>query len=381
MAKEKNTGNSGMNKAQSLMERMLKNTTLKHAALLSESEILNETPAVPTRIPMLNLALNGKIDGGIERGLIMLAGASKSFKTSFSLEMVSAYLKAKPNAICLFFDGEFGAKKQYFEQFDVPTEKVLHLPFENIEQLKFEMSAQLTNIELGEDVICLIDSIGNAASKKEVEDSMDQKSVADMSRAKSLASLFRIITPKLYLKRIPCIVVNHTLKTMDFFPVDLPKGGNGGIYSSNTIWLIGKNKLKEKEEHTGYKFLIKIYKSRDIKDNSMFPITVRFEGGIARWSGLDELALQLGVIEKCKEGRSAAYQYESISGEVYKVLERDVDTDDSFWERIFKETDFQYRVECLYQFGKHSTDSVSFDAPEIEELAKNAVVIKPDFDN
>lgn len=381
MAKEKNVGSTGMNKAQNLMDKMLKNSTLKHAAMLSESEILNETPAVPTRIPMLNLALNGKIDGGISRGLVMLAGQSKSFKTSFSLEIISAYLKAKPNAICLFFDGEFGAKKQYFEQFDVPTDRILHLPFENIEQLKFEMSAQLTAVELGEDVICLIDSIGNAASKKEVDDSMEQKGVVDMSRAKSLASLFRIITPKLYLKRIPCLVVNHTLKSQDFFPVELPKGGNGGIYSSNTIWMIGKNKLKEKEEHTGYKFLIKIYKSRDIKDNAMFPITVRFEGGIAKWSGLDELALQLGVIQKCKDGRSAAYQYESISGEVLKVLEKDVDTDNNFWERIFKETDFQYRVECLYQFGKHSDDNVVFDATEIDEIAKNAVVIKPDFEN
>ncbi|HQJ56725.1 MAG TPA: recombinase RecA [Caldisericia bacterium] len=374
MAKEKVLGNN-LNKASNLMERLLKNSTLKHAARLDESEILNEIPAVPTRIPMLNLALNGRIDGGIERGLTMLAGPSKSFKTSFSLEMISAYLKAKPNAVCLFFDGEFGAKKSYFEQFDVPTHKILHLPFENIEELKFEMANQLTNVELGEDVICFVDSIGNAASKKEVEDSIDQKSVADLSRAKSLASLFRIITPKLYLKRIPCIIVNHTMKTMDFYPVDLPKGGNGGIYSSNTIWLIGKNKLKEKEEHTGYKFLIKMYKSRDIKDNAMFPITVRFEGGIAKWSGLDELALQLGIIEKCKEGRSSAYQYQSISGEIFKVLEKDVDVDDAFWERIFKETDFQYRVECLYQFGKHSEDKVHFDSSEVDEIIKNAVVI------
>ena len=82
MAKEKILGKTEGNKAQSLMDRMLKNSTLKHAAMLSESEILNEMPAVPTRIPMLNLALNGKIDGGISRGLVMLAGASKSFKTS-----------------------------------------------------------------------------------------------------------------------------------------------------------------------------------------------------------------------------------------------------------------------------------------------------------
>jgi RecA/RadA recombinase len=326
---------------------------------------------------MLNLALNGKIDGGIERGLLMLCGASKSFKTCFSLELVASYLKEKPNAVCLFFDGEFGAKKSYFEKFGVPTEKVLHLPFSNIEELKFEMVNQLTNnIELGDDVICLVDSIGNAASLKELEDSKDQKSVLDMSRAKSLKSLFRIITPMLFLKRIPCIMVNHTMKTIDFFPVEIPSGGNGSVYSCSTIWMIGKNKLKEKEEHTGFKFLIKMFKSRDsVKEGSIFPITVRWENGIARWSGFDELAVQLGIIQKCKDGRSAAYQYESLNGEVLKVLAQDADTSDEFWERIFKETDIQHRVECLYQFGKSTKDSLVFDTNDVDELASTIKLV------
>lgn len=372
--KEKNNES----KAQKLMERILKNSTLKHAASLPESEVINEYPPVPTRVPMLNLALNGRLlnNAGLSRGLLMIAGASRNFKTSFSLEIISAYLKEKPNAICLFFDGEFGAKKIYFEQFNVPIDRVVHLPFENIEQLKFEMAKQLKDIETGDDVIFFLDSLGNAASLKECEDAIEQKSVADMSRAKSIASLFRVITPSLYLKRIPCIVVNHTMKTMDFYPVELPKGGNGGIYSSNTIWLIGKNKLKEKDEHTGYKFLIKMYKSRDIKDNAVFPITVRFEGGIAKWSGMDELALQLGIIQKCRIGKSSGYTYQPIEGNPIQILERDVDTDDAFWERILKETDFEYRVECLYQFGKATKDSISFDTEHLDEIAKNAVKVE-----
>jgi hypothetical protein len=35
----------------------------------------------------------------------------------------------------------------------------------------------------------------------------------------------------------------------------------------------------------------------------------------------------------------------------------------------------------LYQFGKPTTDKVSFDSSEVDEIAKNAVVIKPDFDS
>ncbi len=45
------------------------------------------------------------------------------------------------------------------------------------------------SIEKVDKVIIVLDSIGNLASKKEVEDSIEGKSVADMSRAKQMKSL------------------------------------------------------------------------------------------------------------------------------------------------------------------------------------------------
>jgi hypothetical protein len=71
----------------------------------------------------------------------------------------------------------------------------------------------------------MIDSIGNLASKKEVEDAENEKSVADMSRAKSLKSLFRIITPHLTTKNIPCLAVNHIYQEMGLYPKAIVSGG------------------------------------------------------------------------------------------------------------------------------------------------------------
>ena len=45
---------------------------------------------------------------------------------------------------------------------------------------------QLEALDRSDRVIIVIDSIGNIASKKEMEDALDEKSVADMSRAKAL---------------------------------------------------------------------------------------------------------------------------------------------------------------------------------------------------
>jgi hypothetical protein len=41
-----------------------------------------------------------------------------------------------------------------------------------VEQLKFDIMQQLSNVERGDHLIIVIDSIGNLASKKEVEDAM-----------------------------------------------------------------------------------------------------------------------------------------------------------------------------------------------------------------
>ena len=95
----------------------------------------------------------------------------------------------------------------------------------NIEEFKFELMAQLEGIERGDKVIILIDSIGNLASKKEVEDALSEKAVADMTRAKQLKSLFRMATPYLTMKDIPMIGINHTYKEQGLFPKDIVGGG------------------------------------------------------------------------------------------------------------------------------------------------------------
>jgi len=165
---------------------------------------------VSTPIPMLNVALSGEINGGLGCGLTMIAGPSKHFKTLFGLVMVGAYMKAHKDAICLFYDSEFGAGKAYFESAGVPSDRVIHTPIMNLEELKFDIIQQLEEITEKDNVVIFIDSVGNLASKKEVEDAKDSKSVADMTRAKQMKSLWRMVTPYLNLYNIPVLAINHT---------------------------------------------------------------------------------------------------------------------------------------------------------------------------
>jgi RecA/RadA recombinase len=130
----------------------------------------------------------------------MLAGPSKHFKTGFALLLASSFLKKYPDGVILFYDSEFGTPQSYFNKFNIPLDSVVHTPITDVEELKFDIMKQLKDLQRDDQVLIIIDSIGNLASKKEVEDAMNEKSVADMSRAKQLKSLFRMITPHLTLK-------------------------------------------------------------------------------------------------------------------------------------------------------------------------------------
>lgn len=209
----------------SLLDKLVKNSTVKSTAILTESKVYGKKEMAQTAVPMINVALSGRVDGGLSPGLLVLAGPSKHFKSAFALLMAAAYMKKYDDAVMLFYDSEFGTPQAYFESFGIDMDRVVHTPIVNAEELKFDVSQQLDKIEKGDKVVIVLDSMGNLASKKEAEDALDGKSVADMSRAKQFKSIFRIITPHLSLKDIPMVVINHTYKEQSLFPKDIVSGG------------------------------------------------------------------------------------------------------------------------------------------------------------
>jgi RecA/RadA recombinase len=296
---------------------------------------------IQTTVPVINVALSGRLDGGFVPGITMWAGPSKHFKTAFSLLMAKSYLDKYKDAAMLFYDSEFGTPQGYFETFGIDMDRVLHTPIKDVEELKFDIMQQLQNLDRGERLIIVIDSIGNLASKKEVEDALEGKSVADMSRAKQIKSLFRMITPHLTLKDIPMVVVNHTYKEIGMYPKDIVGGGTGSYYSADTIFILGRQQEKDGTELTGYNFIINVEKSRYVKEKSKIPISVSFEGGISRWSGLLDIALESGHVVKPSNGWYAR------KGEEKKYREKETDTKE-FWLPILTDPTFSQFVREKY---------------------------------
>ena len=202
----------------SLMERLKKASKIELASTFDKSVVMNQKDMTHLPIPALNIALSGDLEGGLTPGLTMIAGESKTFKTLYSLVCAKAYLDKYDDGVLLFYDSEMGASQDYFESLEIDPQRVLHVPVTDVEQLKFDIMSQLEEIKRGDHVIIVVDSIGNLASKKEVEDALNEKSAADMTRAKQLKSLTRMVTPHLNLKNIPMIIINHIYMDMGLFP-------------------------------------------------------------------------------------------------------------------------------------------------------------------
>ena len=330
-----------------------------------ESKVYGKKEMCPTPVPMVNVALSGRLDGGLIPGLLMLAGPSKHFKSAFALLMAASYQKKHPDGVIIFYDSEFGTPQSYFESFGIDMDRVIHTPITDVEQLKHDIASQLKEIDKGDKVCIVIDSIGNLASQKEAQDAIDGKSVADMTRAKQLKSLFRIVTPHLNLKDLPMIVVNHTYKEIGLFPKDIVSGGTGSYYSADAIWIIGRQQEKDGKEVSGYHFVINIEKSRHVREKSKIPITVTYEGGISKWSGLLDVAEQGGFIRKPKVG-----WYEAINPETGEVLTdslkraKEISNNGEFWTMMMEKTSLANYIKSKYTVASGSL--IEEDAPKEE---------------
>ena len=335
----------------SILDKIKKNSTIKDSAILSESKFFKKKDMIPTSVPIINVALSGRLDGGLTPGITMWAGPSKHFKTAFSLLMAKSYLDKYPDAALLFYDSEFGTPQSYFDTFGIDTKRVVHTPLTDVEQLKFDIMQQLSNVERGDHLIIVIDSIGNLASKKEVDDALEGKSTADMTRAKQMKSLFRMVTPHLNLKDIPLVVVNHTYMEIGLFPKAIVGGGTGAMYSADNVYILGRQQEKEGTEIVGYNFIINVEKSRYVKEKSKIPVSVTFDGGLSKWSGLLDVALESGHVIKPSNGWYQKVNKETGEIDEKKYRIKDTDSKD-FWLPILTSKSFYDHIKNKYSIGQ-----------------------------
>lgn len=338
-------------KANSILARFKKTSSIEESSVFSESELHIVKESCATPIPVINLALSGKFfDGGITKGSTVIAGASRSFKTNIGLLCLKSYLDKYSDSIGLLYDSEFSFTPEYLDSFGIDKDRVFISPITDLDVLKNDIINQVDSIEKGEHVFILIDSIGNLASLKELSDAHDGKSTQDMTRARVVKSLFRMITPRVNIKNVPLFTINHTYETMEMFSKTVISGGKGIMLSANTAIIMSRRKNQNKEE-AGFEFVMKAEKSRFIREGFKFPLTIPEAGQIKKYSGLFDLALETGYI--IKEGMK--YIVPELP-EYPKSYKKEIENNEEFWEQMFNNTTMVETIENSLRVSVNQTD-------------------------
>lgn len=143
-------------------------------------------------------------------------------------------------------------------------------------------------------------------------------------------------------------------------PNGLISHNSGVMYSCNTAFIITKSQIKEGSDLAGYTYTIHIEKSRYVREKAKLPFDVTYNGGINKWSGLLQLAIDGGFVVKPSNG-----WYQKV-GEEKKYRQKDTNCDE-FFGSILADQKFKDYIKARYQLGAAAPDGEMVD-PETGEV-------------
>lgn len=133
-------------------------------------------------------------------------------------------------------------------------------------------------------------------------------------------------------------------------------------YSANTIFVIGKAQDKSSDgELNGWHFTLNIHKSRFVREKAKFPFTVNYETGIKPYSGLVDLALDLGALVTPSTGWYSTVDLKTGEIDAKKYRKKDCDGD-AFWKPILESEEFRQKVKDHYMLASPMVTDEDIDS-------------------
>lgn len=285
---------------------------------------------ISTGIYILNAALSGSLFGGVmDNRITCFAGESGVGKSFVAYGIAREAQKKDFNII--YIDTENAIEFEDLPNYGIDTssERFLLLRSNIVEGIKMAMAQLLKEMvtakrdgyELDKTMI-ILDSIGQLASRKEVEDAVDGKEKADMTRAKAIRSLFRIITQDLAYLKIPLIVIGQGYWTQEMFPQFKIGGGDGIRYSASTIMMLSKAQLKTGEE--------------DELDTGKSGIVVTAKGDKNRLAKPKKVKFEIDFTKGCNPYKGLEYWFTPENFELLGIAKGKVEVDKATAEITFK---------------------------------------------
>ena len=314
------------------------------ASTLSDSALSLVDTWIDTGSYALNAIMSGSVFGGIPEGRICgYSGPSGCGKTLMALKAAANFQKKDKQNQVVIFDSEIAVDKATAEAQGCDTTRIKHIPvgtvFEVRNQCLTFLDAVIENNLQGKFLI-IIDSLGNLAASKEMDDARAGKDASDMGlRAKQLKSMLRVLTYRTAVAKTTIIFTNHEYSDpMAMYPslIKNQSGGEGPVYMASLIVQLSFKREKNEKDFQDEKILAA---AKSVGGITMHALTAKnrftppmlttdiylnYLTGLDKYSGLFDLALGLGVIQGEK-----TYTF----GEQKLGWRKDFETNSEIWDK------------------------------------------------
>lgn len=312
---------------------------------MNESAFSEVTDYIPTGNYHLNACMTGSIFKGVPNNrAICFAGSSGTGKTFLLLNAIRE--AQKKGYYIVFYDSEAAVDRELMEKFDIDTSRVRYEPCATVQEFRTSVTnlteSLITNKRKGIEIpklMIALDSAGNLATLKELDDAQSGSQKADMSRAKIMKSIFRILMNRLAECKIPMIFTNHTYQTQSFISQTKAGGGTGPEYAASIILFLSKAQLKEAKEKTGIIVTAKPNKNRFARPHPI-KFYIHYSKGMNEYVGLENYVnWELCGITKGKKDKKTGELIPSAGSNkwIVKHLDRTVTNSEFFTPEVFTE--------------------------------------------
>lgn len=340
-------------------------------SVMDKSNFSEVTEWIHTGNYHLNACVSGSLFGGWPNNRsCSVAGPSGTGKTFLTLNSVREAINMGYSII--YYDSEAAVDKDQMIKFGIDISKVNYQPINTVQEFRTSITTithKMQDIKRsgGEipKIMIILDSAGNLATQKEIDDAASGSEKSDMTRSKILKSIFRIIMTPLADLKIPFIFTNHTYQSQSFIPMQIAGGGTGPEYAASIVLMLNKAQLKDGADKVGIIVTAKPSKNRFAKPTPI-KFHLNFSEGMNPYVGLEHYAtwdicgVTRGTIEKGKKVPKA-----TARGWICEHLDEVVPNKDFFTDKVFTKEVLEKIDAHIKPLFNYNSESSTLDIEEM----------------
>lgn len=314
--------------------------------------------------------LNAAISGSIFRGLpnnkaAVFAGDPATGKTFFALGIVKNFLETHQNARVFYYDTESSVTNDMLTARGIDLTRIAKSEPTSLEDFRnkcsklLDMYGQIPLVSRWP-LLIVLDSLSQLPSKKEIGDVAEEKDTKDMTKPGIIKGTFRVLRLKMARLAVPMVITNHVYAAIGaYVPTKNIAGGMGAQYAADTIVMLSKKKEKNADNAViGNIIHINAVKSRLSKENTRVDTRIMYNGGLDRYHGLLEYAVDGGIVKK--EGNK--YVFPDGTKAFEKAI---VKSPQKWWTKdVLERLDTYIKTQFTYTPGEEPTEDTTDDDTE-----------------